>query len=159
MGKAENVFWVQLFFIPAPNVDAKILPKNTVCVGYLKKQSIAHLFNKVQEAMIHGDPGLGIFTLSFIKEVGSLGTYYSIGFDWRERKDEEEKQQLELIEVFMNEYGSQLIDLETTRSMTCINGWSASDIHALIMEAKGIVLPEEPKTLPAAKSQRRLSGR
>jgi hypothetical protein len=160
LGTTENILWLQLFFVPAPNVDVKILPKNTVCVGYLKKQSISALFNKVQEAMIHGDPGLGIFTLSFIKEIGSLGSYYSVGFDWRERKDDEEKQQLELIKGFMSEYSSQLIDLEGIRSMTCINDWNASEIQSLIMETRNMAIASEPKSLPpAAKNQRRLTGR
>jgi hypothetical protein len=31
LGKTENVLWLQLFFVAAPNVDSSILPKNTVC--------------------------------------------------------------------------------------------------------------------------------
>jgi hypothetical protein len=79
-----------------------ILPKNTVCVSYIKKQSIAHLFNKVQEVMEDKDPGLGIFTLGFNREIGEKGTYYTVTFDWRERQSEEEKQQLDLIAAFMS---------------------------------------------------------
>jgi hypothetical protein len=94
LGKTENVLWLQLFFVPAPGVESSILPKNTVCCSYIKKQSIAHLFNKVQEVMEIGDPGMGIFTLGFNREVGENGVYYTVSFDWKERESEAEKQQL-----------------------------------------------------------------
>jgi hypothetical protein len=131
LGKTENILWLQLFFVPAPSVDSKILPKNTVCVSYIKKQSIAHLFNKVQSVMEIGDPGMGIFTLGFNKEIGENGVYYSVSFDWRERESEEEKQQLDLIATFMSAYKEQLIDLEATRDLTCVDGWTAQQLQAL----------------------------
>ena len=131
LGKTENVLWIQLFFVAAPDVDSAILPKNTVCCSYIKKQSIAHLFNKVQEVMEHGDPGMGIFTLSFNREAGENGTYYTISFDWKERESEEEKQQLELIATFMSAYSGQLIDIEGTRDMTCVDGWTAQQLQGL----------------------------
>ena len=151
LGKTENVLWIQLFYIAAPSVTAEILPQNTVCVSYLKKQSIAHLFNKVQEAMNHGDPGFGIFTLGFNKEVGEKGTYYTVDFDWRERQSEEEKQQLELIKTFMIACGNQLADLEATRDMICVDGWTTEELQNLRSQRQMI----EPQTqqlrsLPAA---------
>ena len=151
LGKTQNVLWIQLFFVPAPSVAAEILPKNTVCVSYIKKQSVSHLFNKVQEAMNYGDPGFGIFTLGFNREVGEKGTYYTVSFDWRERKSDEEKKQLELIKGFMQNHGNQLVDMEASRDMTCVDGWPASDIQALIAQKQQQEMIEaQTKTLPAA---------
>ncbi len=149
LGKTENVLWIQLFFVAAPGVDSSILPKNTVCCSYIKKQSIARLFNKVQEVMEHGDPGMGIFTLSFNKESGENGTYYTIDFDWRERKSEEEQQQLDLIAAFISTYKEQLIDIEGTRDMTCVDGWTAQQLQGLNAQPQQL---EEgtTKSLPAA---------
>ena len=148
LGKTENVLWIQLFFVPAPGVDSKILPKNTVCCSYIKKQSIAHLFNKVQEVMEHGDPGMGIFTLNFNKESGENGTYYTIDFDWRERKSEEEKQQLNSIAGFMSAYQEQLIDIEGTRDLTCVDGWNAKQLQGLTAQTQ--ISGNQNPSLPAA---------
>ena len=144
------MLWIQLFYIAAPSVPLEILPQNMVCVSYIKKQSIAHLFNKVSEAMNHGDPGLGIFTLGFNREVGELGTYYSVTFDWRPRSEEEEKQQLNIIAAFMSEYSNQLIDLEGTREMVCVDGWTAEQLQAFRQERQGIAKPQDQHSLTAA---------
>ncbi len=149
LGKTENVLWIQLFFVAAPGVDSKILPKNTVCCSYIKKQSIAHLFNKVQEVMEHGDPGLGIFTLGFNKEIGENGVYYTVDFDWRSRESEAEKQQLDLIAAFMSAYKEQLIDLEGTRDLTCVDNWKAQDLQAFTSQRQELPGNSTP-SLPAA---------
>ena len=147
LGKTENILWIQLFFVASINVDSAILPSNTVCCSYIKKQSIAHLFNKVQEVMEHGDPGMGIFTLSFNKESGENGIYYTIDFDWRKREGEAEQKQLDAIAAFMSTYQDQLIDLEGTRDMTCVDGWTARQLQ-------GITSPQleenSNRSLPAA---------
>jgi hypothetical protein len=150
LGKTENILWLQLFFIAAPSVDSKILPKNTVCCTYIKKQSIAHLFNKVQEVMEIGDPGMGIFTLGFNKEIGENGVYYTVTFDWRERSSEEEKQQLNLIANFMSTCGDQLIDLEGIRSMTCVDGWTAQQLQGLTDQQNQLNGSSNQYSLPAA---------
>ena len=149
LGKTENVLWIQLFFVPAPNVDSSILPKNTVCCSYIKKQSIAHLFNKVQEVMEIGDPGMGIFTLGFNREVGENGVYYTVDFDWRERESEEEIKQLDLIAAFMSAYKEQLIDLEGTRDLTCVDGWTAQKLQGLTAQQPQLPRSSNP-SLPAA---------
>jgi hypothetical protein len=155
LGKTENVLWIQIFFIPAPNVPTEMLPPNTVCVGYIKKQSISALFNTVQVAMNSCEPASGIFTLGFQKEVGASGSYYSVCFNWRERQTDEEKRQLELIDGFMTEYGDQLIDLESTRMLTCVDGWSAVAVNTLIARTRGEFLENDEPALPPAKSPRR----
>ncbi len=149
LGKTENVLWLQLFFVPSVNVDSSILPKNTICCSYIKKQSIAHRCNKVQEVMEYGEPGMGIFTLGFNKEVGEKGTYYTVSFDWRERESEEEKEQLDLIAAFMSAYKDQLIDLEGTRDLTCVDGWTAQQLQALTTQRQQLEGRPNP-SLPAA---------
>lgn len=150
LGKTENVLWLQLFFVPSVNVDSKILPSNTVCCSYIKKQSIAHLFNKVQEAMNYGDPGMGIFTLGFNREVGENGVYYTVDFDWRDRQSSEEKQQLDLIAAFMSSEGDQLVDIEGTRSMTCVDGWTTQQLQALVSQRQELNGSSNQRSLPAA---------
>jgi hypothetical protein len=150
LGKTENVLWLQLFFVPSVSVDSKILPSNTVCCSYIKKQSIAHLFNKVQEVMEQGDPGLGIFTLGFNREMSEVGTYYSVTFDWRSRQSSEEKQQLDLIAAFMSSEGDQLIDIEGTRSMTCVDGWTTQQLQALVSQRQELNGSSNQRSLPAA---------
>jgi hypothetical protein len=152
LGKTENTFWIQLFFIPAPRVDGVILPPNTVCCSYIKKQSINHLFNKVQEIMNENDPGIGIFSINFNRELGENGAYYSVNFDWRERETEEEKEQLNLIAAFMSAYQNQLIDLDGTRDLICVDGWSAQQLQDLIAQRQQnpTPTPTQKSSLPAA---------
>jgi hypothetical protein len=155
LGKTEGVRWTQLFFVPAPSVAPEILPPNTVCVTYIKKQSVAHLYHTVQSAMNNGDPGFGIFTVSFNKENGVDGPYYTVDFEWRERNNEAENQQLDSIKAFLGSFANQLIELEGTRDMTCIQGMTAQQIAEIMMEAE---LEEEVITLPTSKKQRRLQA-
>jgi hypothetical protein len=149
LGKTENVLWLQLFFVAAPGVDSSILPKNTVCCSYIKKQSIAHLFNKVQEVMEQGDPGMGIFTLGFNREAGENGVYYTISFDWKERETEAEKEQLNLIATFMSAYKEQLIDIEGTRDLTRVDGWTAQQLQEHT-ETRQELTGSSNRSLPAA---------
>ncbi len=149
LGKTENVLWIQLFFVAAPNVDSAILPQNTVCCSYIKKQSIAHLFNKVQEVMEHGVPGMGIFTLGFNREAGENGVYYTISFYWKERESEAEIQQLDLIAAFMSAYKEQLIDLEGTRDMTCVDAATAQQLQGLTKQRQEFA-GSSTRSLPAA---------
>ena len=150
IGKIKDTPWIQIFFIPAPNVDGVILPPNTVCCSYIKKQSINKLFNKVQEIMSEKDPGLGIFSLSFNREVSEKGSYYSINFDWRERETDEEKEQLNLIATFMSAYQNQLIDLDGTRDLICVDGWSAQQLQDLIAQRQQTQTQTQKPSLPAA---------
>lgn len=139
--------WVQLFFVPAPGVSTKILPKNTVCVSYLKKQNISNLFNTVQDAMGDNDPGTGIFTIGFEKQAGKENnSYYTVNFQWRERTGEDEDKQLQQIFGFLAT-NPTLVDLEGTRAMRCLEGLSAEEVEAVI-EAS-----ENAKLLAASKGK------
>lgn len=134
LGKTQGALWIQIFFVPAPSVSAETLPPNTVCVTYIKKQSIAHLYSTVQSAMNHCDPGFGIFTVSFNRETGELGTYYSVDFAWRERNNDGEYKQIEQIKSFLPQFGKQLIDIESTRNLTCVDGMTAEELALLMSE-------------------------
>jgi hypothetical protein len=123
--------WIQLFFVAAPNIDPKILPQNTVCVCYIKKQSISNLFSKVQDVISEQDPGMGIFTIKFNKESGKDGPYYTVAFDWRERQGEPENKQLQQIAGLLQTQPA-LFDFEGTRDMQCLDGLSSEEITALL---------------------------
>ena len=102
------------------------------------------------------DPGFGIFTLSFNRQNGELGTYYTIDFDWRERNNDAERKQLEQIKTFLAEFGNQLIDIESTMAMTCVNGMTAAELQAVMMNA--VTEEETVQSLPGGKKQRRLKA-
>ncbi len=73
LGKTANSFWLQLWFVPAPGCAD--LPKNTVCLTYLKKRSIAQFSQKVTQLMESGEPALGIYLQRFICQA-----------QWRQRR-------------------------------------------------------------------------
>lgn len=99
LGQTKDAHWMQVWFVPAPS--AKNLPSNTVCLTYLKKRSIQQFSEKITELMENGEPALGIFVGSFEKHNGDYGTYYSVKWDWRNRKNATEKKQLEQIGDFL----------------------------------------------------------
>lgn len=157
LGKTKSALWVQIFFVAAPSVSPEILPPNTVCVTYIKKQSIAHLYNTVQAAMNHGDPGYGVFTLTFNRENGEKGVYYTINFTWRERNNDAEKQQLAQIQNFLSNLGEQLIDIESTREMVSVDGVSAAELQTIMANS---IIPTETETTsnPPVNKQRQLKA-
>lgn len=133
LGKTKSAIWLQLFFVAGVGVDPKILPQNTVCVSYIKRKSINNLNNLVAGIMAQKiEPATGIFTISFNREQGDLGVYYSVNFDWRERESKEEKEQLEIIQQFWNANNDYIVDLDGTRDMQCINGLTAQQINQLM---------------------------
>ena len=90
--------WLQIWFVAAPE-ETKI-PKNIVCVTYIKTRSLAQFGQTIIELMSNGEPATGIFTGSFQKHSNDYGYYASVKFDWRERT-EDEKAQLLLIANFL----------------------------------------------------------
>jgi hypothetical protein len=131
LGKTTNAFWLQVWFVAAPNCH--ILPKNTICLTYLKKRSIAQFSQKVTELMESGEPALGLFQGSFLKHNGDKGDYYSVVWDWRERENDEEMKQLEQIADFMA-VTPKLVDLSV--NLTPIDGLSPEEIERLMSSAK-----------------------
>ena len=147
LGKTKNAHWMQIWFVPAPSCQN--LPSNTVCITYLKGRSISQFSQKVTELMLSGEPGLGIFLGSFEKHSHEKGLYYSVKWDWRERKNEAEKKQLEQIDSFLNSQ-PQLVDLST--NLIPIDGMSPEEVELMIRSAKSEQL-EQPKQLAAAEAK------
>ncbi|PSF35968.1 hypothetical protein C7H19_14565 [Aphanothece hegewaldii CCALA 016] len=131
LGKTANSFWLQLWFVPAPRCAD--LPKNTVCLTYLKKRSIAQFSQKVTELMESGEPALGLFKGSFVKHSGDKGDYYSVAWDWRERETDEEISQLEQVADFMAAT-PKLVDLSV--NLIPIDGLSPDEIELIMSSAK-----------------------
>lgn len=100
IGKTRDTEWMQIFYIPAPG--CKFLPKDTVCVSYIKTRSLSQFTQKITQLMESGEPAEGIFQISFVSHQNRKGDpYKSVKFDWRERKTAEEKKQLEMIAGFV----------------------------------------------------------
>lgn len=147
LGKTKNTHWMQIFFVPAPG--CKNLPSNTVCLTYLKSRSISQFSQKITELMESGEPALGIFTASFEKHTNEYGNYFSVIWDWRERKTDAEKKQLEQIASFLSSK-PQLVDLST--NLIPIDGMPSEEVELLMRSAKSEQL-EQPKQLAAAPSK------
>jgi hypothetical protein len=82
LGKTKDTDWLQIFFIPAPS--CKILPKDTVCVSYIKTRSLSQFTQKITQLMENGEPAEGIFQISFLSHTNEGGNpYKSVKFDWR----------------------------------------------------------------------------
>lgn len=131
IGKTTNSPWLQIWFVPAPSCD--VLPKNTVCVTYLKRRSIAQFSQTVTELMELGEPALGIFTGSFIKHTGELGDYYSVVWSWRERETEADLKQLEQIANFLAT-NPRLVDMSV--NLIPLDGLSPEEIELIMASAK-----------------------
>lgn len=132
LGLTGNKVWGQVFLICT---DGQ-LPANTVCVTYLKTQSLSGFMQKVSEIMGQGiDPGEGIFKASFVKHsskdsAGNPTEYYSAVFDWRPRTNAEQAQ-LALIGSFL-ESGPNLNDPDGTREMTCMDEINEDQAQAIL---------------------------
>lgn len=147
LGKTTNSFWLQVWFVAAPGCDC--LPKNTVCLTYLKKRSIAQFSQKVTELMESGEPALGIFQGSFLKHSGEKGDYYSVAWDWREREVDEEIEQLEQIADFLAA-SPKLVDLSV--NLIPLDGLSPDEIELIMSSAKAQELEGNSRYLALAAS-------
>jgi len=147
LGKTKNAHWMQIWFVPAPGCDS--LPSNTVCVTYIKSRSISQFSQLITELMQSGEPALGIFVASFEKHSHEKGIYYSVKWDWKERKSDAEKKQLEQIANFLKSK-PQLVDLST--NLIPIDGMSPEEVELMIRSAKSEQL-EQPKQLAAAEAK------
>lgn len=143
LGKTKNAQWLQIWFIPAPSEEK--LPSSTVCITYIKSRSISQFSQKITELMASGEPALGVFTASFEKHSGELGTYYSLKWNWRERNTDAEKMQIEQIATFM-QASPALFDMNNAANLICIDGMSNEEISMLINSARAEA--EEPQAQP-----------
>lgn len=131
LGKTINTPWMQVWFVPAPGCE--VLPKNTVCVTYLKRRSIAQFSQKVTELMESGEPALGIFKGFFIKHTGELGDYYSVTWDWRERETEADLKQLDMVANFLAT-NPKLVDMSV--NLIPLDGLSPEEVELIMASAK-----------------------
>ncbi|MBD1876955.1 hypothetical protein H6F75_26065 [Nodosilinea sp. FACHB-131] len=134
LGRTRNVAWMQLFYVPAPS--CKTLPANTVCVSYIKTRSLSALQQTVIRLVGEGvNPAEGIFGVGFQRHSNGDRNYASVKFDWRERKGKPELDQLEQIKAFV-ESGPQLIDLDGTRELMCVDGLPSLLVQQMVDTAK-----------------------
>lgn len=134
LGRTRNVAWMQLFYVPAPG--CKALPTNTVCVSYIKTRSLSALQQTVTRLVGQGvNPAEGIFGVSFQRHSNGDRNYASVKFDWRERKGKAELDQLQQIADFV-ESGPQLLDLDGTRELMCVDGLPSLLVQQMVDTAK-----------------------
>lgn len=147
LGRTRNVAWMQLFYVPAPN--CKILPSNTVCVSYIKTRSLSALQQTVTRLVGEGvNPAEGVFKVGFIRHANGDRNYASVRFEWRNRKGSTETNQLSQIAAFV-ESGPQLLDLDGTREMMCVD-----DLPTLLVQQMVDTAKLEPELTPHEVLQR-----
>lgn len=134
LGETKDAIWLQVWFIIAPGNEVDI-PDNTVCMTYIKRQSLDNLQTTVTQAMSDQDPGAGIFEARFVERSSQYGTYYVLDWRWVERQTEAEMGQLTKIAAFL-ETDPTLFDQSTIITLTCIQGFSNDQVNVLIEEAK-----------------------
>lgn len=143
LGKAQGKEWLQIFYVPIPGCD--VLPESTVCVSYIKTRSLDQFNQQITRLIGTGvNPATGVFRVSFVPHSNETGNYYSVRFDWRERKGSKETKQLDQIVYFMED-SPRLADLSATRDMHCLDGLSQEQIDGLI--AKRLESGEESEVV------------
>ena len=141
--------WVQLWFIAAPS-ETKI-PRNTVCCTYIKTRSLDDLSGKLIELTTEEkDPGQFIFTGSFEKHSGTMGNYYSVKWEARDRT-EDEKSQLTMIRDFLWNETPIFKDTSLPDTMICTEGMTEEEIENLDETIEAIEKQEKAKMLEAGK--------
>ncbi|NJN49803.1 MAG: hypothetical protein HC805_08630 [Alkalinema sp. RL_2_19] len=134
LGNTQDAIWLQVWFVAGPDCEVNV-PKNTVCMTYVKKQSLDNLYATVVQAMSGKDPGVGIFEARFSERSGNYGTYYVLDWTWREREDGAEVAQLEDIAAFLATEPA-FFDQATSANLRCIDGWDSDQIQELIANAQ-----------------------
>lgn len=131
LGKTKGEEWFQIFCVPLPGQK---VPANTVCVTYIKRESLSIFGDKITEIVASGvNPATGIFTIKFEPRTGEKGQYFVAIFHWRKRETDEEHEQLDQIKAFMEgPMSKHLVDMNTTRDMVPLEGLDADDRQALV---------------------------
>jgi hypothetical protein len=127
MGMTKGAEWLQIFYVGAPKCDT--LPKDTVCVSFLKTRSLGQFQRVITTLLAAGtNPAKGIFGVSFVDHVSGQNRYKSVKFDYRERT-EDEAEQLKSIADFMAG-NPRLVDVRP--GLQCIDGMTAEEIEFLV---------------------------
>jgi len=106
LGKTSGAEWLQVWFVGAPHEEK--LPKNVVCMTYIKSIGLRNFHNKIFQMSDNPDADTLIFTLGFQKESNSKGDFYSVTITERPRT-EDEMPQVQLIADFL-ESNPKLVD-------------------------------------------------
>lgn len=139
LGRTKSAEWLQLFYVPAPGCD--ILPANTVCVSYVKTRSLSQFQQVITRLLSDGqNPAHGIFKIGFKHHVTGERDYYSVAWDWRERGEGDEGDQLQQIAGFM-ESQPVLADTRIASTMVCIDGMPQDELDWLMSAAHQEALP------------------
>ena len=130
LGLTKHSEWVQLFYVPAPKCVAS-LPRDTVCVSYLKTRSVRSFQTTVAQVIAaSANPAEGIFKLRFAKHTGAAGEYFSIVFDWRQREADEVDQLHQIVAFMSSDPG--LADIQGTKNMVDVSGISSMLVQQMI---------------------------
>lgn len=117
IGKEE--IWKQVFFIPAPN--EKKLPKNTVCVTYVKTRSLDSFWNMMVRMIADQSILTSIVHAGFQQHKGASGTYYSVNWDSKPAESDEDKNFIKRVCDFIRTK-PELMDLSLPPTMEKITG-------------------------------------
>lgn len=142
LGDTKKAHWLQLWFIASPQEDK--IPRNTVCCTYIKTRSLENLGGKLIELMTNEiDPGTGIFTASFEKTQGKMGSYYMLKWGFRDRETEEELDQLDMIAEFMAGEPT-FMDTGKPKTLICVDHMTPEQIKDLDPVIDALENDEEP---------------
>lgn len=131
IGRTAHTEWLQLFYVGAPS--SKELPENTVCVSYVKTRSLTQFQHTITRLLGEGvNPATGIFKVAFDRHSNGDRNYYSVRFDWRERKGKAEETQLAAIANFMQS-GPRLADLNGGRLLLEVDGLDPEILERLMI--------------------------
>lgn len=128
LGKTSGTEWLQLWFVGAPNEDK--LPKNVVCMTYIKSVGLRNFYNKIFQLSDNPEADTLIFTLNFQKESNNKGDFYSVTITERTRT-EEEMGQLDLIADFL-ETNPKLVDTGLPPQMINLAEYDIEEAKSLI---------------------------
>ena len=127
--------WLQLYFIPTR--DCNFLPKDTVCFTYIKTLSLKRLEESLIRLAVNREENAteGLFDISFVEERSDKGVYYSVKFEYRDRKGDEEFEQLIEIANFLSQE-PRLEDFDGTRDMVRISDLTQEEYREMLQEAR-----------------------
>lgn len=133
LGKTERELWGQIWFV----AESGDLPKGVVMVTYVKTQSLKDFNRLVIAVQSRGvEPATGLFVPTFKKNTGDKGVYYSLSWDWEERKDFSIIDQAMAV-VADPSNQSRMMDWDGTKKMQCLDNLTP-------LEAAYIVCGELP---------------
>lgn len=137
LGQTQNTLWGQLWFV----AESGELPHGVVMVTYIKGRSLNDFNCLVASVQARGvEPATGLFVPEFVKHSGQKPddngvvkpiNYYSLKWSWVERSDWSVIDQAAAVLSDQNNL-SRMIDLESTKSMVCLDNLPPHEIACLM---------------------------